>query len=153
MFQRTILVVLGTMLALPALAVTVITPDASLSSDERAVIAVEDDWVHAEVSHDEATLRRVIDDQFVFNQNSGQTSGKEALIGGVMSGSMSGQTISERSILVEGDTAVIFGTAELQFVPPDGEATSALLRYTTVYVKRDGQWRAIALHMAGRTSG
>ncbi|UCC15798.1 MAG: nuclear transport factor 2 family protein [Gammaproteobacteria bacterium] len=102
------------------------------------------------MTRDEATLRRVIDDQFILNSNSGLTSGKEALIEGVLGWNMTGQTISERSALVTCDTAVIFGTTELRFAVPGEADTSSLLRYTYTYVKRDGQWRAIALHMAGR---
>jgi len=124
---------------------------ASASTEEDAVLAAEDDWVRAEISRDEETLRRVIDDRFVFNSNSGQVSGKEALIKSVLGNEMTGQTITERTVLIEGDTAVIFGTTELRFASPDAEDTTSLLRYTTVYVKRDGQWRAIALHMARRS--
>lgn len=153
MIERMIVAAVLVMLTLPVLAVTVVTPETSLSSDELAVIAVEDDWVRAEVDQDEATLRRVIDDQFVFNGNDGQLSGKEDLIEGILGGSMTGQTITERSVMVNGDTATIFGTAELHFAPPGAAESVSLLRYTSVYVKRDGRWRAIAVHMARHTPG
>lgn len=123
----------------------------SASSEEEAVLAAEDAWIGAEISRDEATLRRVIDDRFVLNSNNGETSGKESLIESVLGWNMTGQTITERSVLVDGDTAVVFGTTELRFASPDGEETKSLLRYTTTFVKRDGQWRALALHMAKRT--
>lgn len=123
----------------------------SATSEEEAVLAAEDAWIGAEISRDEATLRRVIDDRFVANSNNGETSGKESLIGSVLGWNMTGQSITERSVLVDGDTAVIFGTTELRFASPDGEETKSLLRYTTTYVKRDGQWRALALHMARRS--
>lgn len=148
--QPMVLAALAAALVSPALAVTAVTSDAVLTPDEQAVMAVEDDWIRAEVARDEATLRRVLDDRFVFNQNNGQLSGKEALIEGVLGGSMTGQTISERSVKVDGDTAVIFGTTELRFGKPGEAETASLLRYTGVYVKRDGEWRAIALHMARR---
>lgn len=135
-----------------ALALLGICFGAAAATEEEAVLAAEDDWIRAEVNRDEATLRRVIDDQFVFNANDGQTSGRGQLIEGVLSWNMTGQTLSERSVLVTGDTAIIFGTTELRFGSPDGEETKSLLRYTSTYVKRDGQWRAIALHMAKRTS-
>lgn len=151
MIGRMMIGVLTAMWLGPALAATVVTPDAVLTADERAVLAVEDDWIHAEVARDGATLERVLADEFVFNQNDGQLSGRGDLIEGIVAGNMTGQTIIERSVMVDGDTAVIFGTTELRF-GGDGEAeTISLLRYTTVYVKRGGQWRAIALHMAQRT--
>lgn len=128
-----------------------VMPSTSMSAEESAVISAEEDWIRAEINRDERTLRRVIDDQFVANSNDGQTSGKEALIETVLGWNMTGQTISERSVLVNGDTAVIFGTTEMQFASPGKAATTSRLRYTATYVKRGGQWRAIALHMARRS--
>jgi ketosteroid isomerase-like protein len=123
----------------------------SYSDDEAVVIATEYEWVRAEVARVEAALRRLIDDQFVFNSNTGCTSGKEALIENVLRANMSGQTIGERSILLYGDTAVVFGTVEIQFASPGEEETVSRLRYTSTDMKRGGQWRAIALHLARRT--
>jgi ketosteroid isomerase-like protein len=141
------LTTLTAMLGLLAMATT-----ASVAAEEDAVTAAEDDWIRAEINHDEATLRRVIDDRFIANSNDGQTSGKEELIETVLGFAMTGQTITERSVLIDGDTAVIFGTTELRFASPGEEDTKSLLRYTATYVKRDGQWRALALHMATRVT-
>ncbi len=128
------------------------TPGSSLAAEEAAVIRAEDDWIRAEINNDEATLRRVIDDRFVLNSNDGTTSGKEDLIESALNWNMTGQKITERTVLVDGDTAVIFGTNEMQFASTDGEETVPLLRYTSTYVKRGEQWRAIALHMARRAA-
>jgi ketosteroid isomerase-like protein len=121
------------------------------ASEENAVIALEQEWVEAEANRDEATLRRVLDDQFTHNSNNGETSGKEAMIASVLEASITGQTITERTVSVRGATAIIFGTTVIRYDTPDGEASTAPLRYTAVYVKRDEQWRAIALQMTERT--
>ncbi len=133
------------------LSVAFLVPQAEaqeVSIDEAAVYQAEDDWINAEITRDEATLRRVIDDRFVFNSSNGETSGKEDLIATVLDWNMTGQTITERSILVDDDTAVIFGTTELRFAVTGADDHKSLLRYTSTYKKRDGQWRAIALHMS-----
>jgi ketosteroid isomerase-like protein len=122
----------------------------SVSNEEQRVLALEDEYVAAEISRDEATLRRIVDDRFVFNSNSGRTSGKVDLIHNILGWRMTGQTITERSVLVEGDTAVVFGTAELRFASDDKEDAKSLLRYTATYIKRQEEWRLIALHMARR---
>ena len=127
-------------------------PGGFASNDETALLAVEDAWINAEIERDEATLRRVIDERFVLNSNNGQTSGKEALIEGVLSWNMTGQTITERSVLVDGNSAMIFGTTEFRFTSEGSEETSSLMRYTTMYLKRNGKWRAIGLHMAKRSA-
>jgi len=116
------------------------------------VLSVEDEYVAAEVHRDEPTLRRILDDRFVYNDNDGTTSGKSELIRTVMGMSMTGQTLSERTILVDGDTALIFGTTELRFASDTGEESKSTLRYTSTYIKRHGQWRFLALQMTQRTA-
>ena len=123
----------------------------SAESDGDAVLAVEDTWTEAEANRDEAALRRVLDDQFTYNSSDGKTSGKEAMIEAVLGSTIAGQTITERTVSVSGETAIIFGTTAIRYDTPDGEIESSPLRYTSVYVMRNGQWRAIALQMTERT--
>lgn len=132
----------------------VATPPGAVAGvdEEAAVLAAEDAWVRAEIDGDEATLRRVLDDDFGLNRSNGTTGGKEDLIRGVLGFDMTDQKVTERSVVVSGDTAVVFGTAELFFATGDGGQKSSLLRYTTTWTKRSGQWRAIALHMSGRAA-
>jgi ketosteroid isomerase-like protein len=65
---------------------------------------------------------------------------------------MVGQTIRERSVLVEGDVALVFGTADLRFSNPGAGGSVSTLRYTSAYVKREGGWRMLALQMQQRAS-
>lgn len=122
----------------------------ALQTVEQRVLATEDEYVAAEVSRNEAILRRMIDDRFVYNSSRGTTSGKEELIQEVLKMAMVGQTLRERTVLVEGDIAFIFGTADLRFAGPDRTETTSSLRYTSVYVNRQGQWRMLALQMQQR---
>lgn len=125
--------------------------DTSQLMEEQRVLAVEDAWVNAEINRDEAILRQVIDDRFVFNANSGALSDKEALIKNVKGWNMTGQTITDRTVLVDGDVAVVFGTTEMRFDAEEKGESVSLLRYTATYIKRGDQWRALALQMAKRT--
>ena len=128
-------------------------PPASNSQDEeRRVFAAEDEYVAAEVSRDEAALRRMVDDRFVFNSSNGTTSGKDELIAEVLKMAMIDQTIRERSVLIDGDIAIVFGTADLKFARPDSTESLSSLRYTSTYVNRQGQWRMLALQMQKRAS-
>jgi len=121
-------------------------------SEEQRVLAVEDDYVAAEIDRDDAALRRIVDDRFVFNRANGTTTGKEELIQAVLAMRMVGQAISERSVLIEGDTAFVFGTAELRLAVPGKEDAISTLRYTATYVKRDQQWRLLTLQMQPRAA-
>jgi ketosteroid isomerase-like protein len=120
-------------------------------TEEAQVAAVEDEWLAAEVAHDEAFLRRVMDDRYTMNRRNGTTLGKEEYIAGILGGVMVDVWASERTVLVDGDTAVTFATVNVidEGVPADAPPRSS--RYTLVYVKRDGQWRAIAFHISERS--
>ncbi len=120
-------------------------------TEEARVLAVEDTYVAAELASDEATLRELVDDRFVFNSSGGTTTGKEAFIQSVLGMAMVGQAIRERSVLVEDDVALVFGTTEMRFADPGEPETVSTLRYTSTYVRRGGAWRLLALQMQGRT--
>jgi ketosteroid isomerase-like protein len=135
--------------ASPAQAMTNSTPR---QDEEQRVLAAEDEYVAAEVARDEAALRRLVDDRFVFNSGNGTVTGKEDFIQTVLKMAMTGQTIRERSVLVEGDVALVFGTAELRFADPGKEDSAQALRYTSTYVRRQGQWRMLALQMQQRAT-
>ncbi len=144
------LLAVGVLTSAGGFAQTMSAPPAG--SEEQRVLAVEDDYVAAEINRDEAALRRIVDDRFVFNRANGTTTGKEELIQAVLGMRMVGQAISERSVLVEGDTAIVFGTAELRLAVPGKEDAISTLRYTATYVKRDRQWRMVALQMQPRAA-
>jgi len=115
------------------------------------VLATEDAYVAAELARDEAALRRLVDDRFAFNSSHGTTTDKEALIESVLAMHMVGQTISERSVLVEDHVALVFGTTELRFAGPGEPETKSTLRYTSTFILREGAWRLLALQMQQRT--
>lgn len=128
------------------------TSGATFASEEQRVAALEDEWLQAEVKHDKATLRRVIDDRYTVNVSNGTTYGKEQYIAEVLAGVMMSASITERTVLVDGDTAVTFGTVNVVDPPGEGaKPTPRSLRYTLVYIKRDGQWRALAFHISKRS--
>jgi hypothetical protein len=119
-------------------------------SEEQCVLAAEDEYVAAELSRNEAALRRLVDDSFQYNSGRGTTSGKEELIAGVLQMNMVGQTIKERSVLIEGNVALVFGTPEIRFAGTGKPDSMSTLRYTATYLNRQGQWRMLALQMQQR---
>jgi len=127
------------------------TPGSSKSEEQR-VLAAEDEYVAAEVSRDEAALKRLVDDRFVRVLSNGSTYGKEELIQGILKLRMSKQSLQERLALVESNFAIVIGTADLSFAHPDKPDTLSVLRYSSTYIKRDGQWRMLSLHLAQRAA-
>jgi ketosteroid isomerase-like protein len=60
---------------------------------------------------------------------------------------MVSQTITDRTVVVDGDMAIVFGTANFRFAVEGKDDEVSAGRYTTAYIKRDGRWRALALQM------
>jgi len=116
-------------------------------TDEQQVIAVESQWVEAEVHRDAAVLERVLDDRFILNSSSGELRDKATVIADVLRWTMVEQTITDRTVLIDDDTAIVFGTANFRFAVEGKDDEVSAGRYTTVYLKRDGRWRALALQM------
>ena len=98
-------------------------------------------------------MRRLLDDRFVWNRSNGTTTGKEAYVQNIMKDSFSlvGQHLRERSVLLQGDMAFVFGTTDLRFVDPGQPETKTSLRYTAAYARQDGQWRMLVLQMQPRS--
>lgn len=119
----------------------------SASCDEQQVVATEDEWVQAEINRDAVVLGRVLDDRFLVNSTKGEPKDKATVIADVLSWKMIDQTITDRTVLVDDDTAIVFGTANFRFAVEGKSDELSTARYTTTYVKRNGKWRAIALHM------
>lgn len=122
-------------------------PAVPVLTDEQQVIATESDWVQAEVHRDAAVLERVLDDRFLVNSSTGELSDKAAVIAEVLGWKMISQTITDRTVVVDGNTAIVFGTANFRFAVDGKDDEVSAGRYTTTYIKRDGRWRALALQM------
>ena len=144
------IIVFSTAIVLTTL--TALAQDAGASADEQRVLETEDAYVAAEVAGDDEALRRLIDDRFVFNSSNGVTTGKEEFIQYVLQMSLVDQTIRERSVLLEGRVALVFGTAELVFGGEGKEESVSILRYTATYVQRGEEWRMLALQMQKRAT-
>jgi hypothetical protein len=127
--------------------------DAALNNqgEVERVLAAEDEYVAAEVTRDEPSLRRLVDARFVRVLSNGSTYGKEEFIQGILKLRMSKQLLRERSALVEGNFAVVIGTADIWFAQAEGPDKLSTLRYSSTYIKREGQWRMLSLHLAQRT--
>ena len=116
-------------------------------TEEQKVLLVEQDWINAEVRHDEAELNRVIDEQFIVNSGNSKPATKADVIASVLNWNMVAQTLTNQTVLVDGDTAIVMGTAHFTTAVEGKDNAESAAHYTTTYIKRDGQWRALALQM------
>jgi len=118
------------------------------SPEAQAVLAVEDAYSAAEVAHDEPVLRRILDDSFVLNRGDGARLGKEAVIAAVLGDPTIGQELTERTVVVRDNIAIVLGTAAVTYKVDATRLGRARHRYTATYHYRDGAWYLLALHVS-----
>jgi hypothetical protein len=103
----------------------------------------------AENKHDATTLRRILDDKFVSSSGAKKPIDKEAFIREIVSGDVdpaASQTLTDRIVILDNDTAVVVGTDTAHGID-NGVAYTIVFRYTVTYIRRHGQWVALAEHL------
>lgn len=124
-------------------------------SDEQQLHKLESDWIAAEIKRDPAALRRILDERFIATFAAGKSVDKEGFIRVVLgdgSDNTLSQDLSEQTVLVADDTAVIFETDTVRGIAHDKPYT-LVLRISTTYLKRHGRWLALAEHIAKEREG
>ena len=133
-----------------ALAGDATTGVGSASADvAQQLFALERLWVDAENKRDAQTLNRILDRQYIATFGSGAPLRKDEFIRGITedeSDTMASQTSSDRTLVLDGDTAIVVGTDTIRG-SDHGKAYTRQARYTTTYIRRDGRWLALAEHM------
>jgi hypothetical protein len=116
------------------------------SDDEQAVLKADSDWAAAEMSRNGTALERILDDQFIATFGEGKPVGKPAFIKSILSEDPAKrvtQELSNRSVIVDGDTAVVVET-DTETTIKNAEKRVLFWRFTVTYIKREGRWIALA---------
>ena len=132
------------------LALALICPAAAhaQSADVRQqVIDATRQWIDAENKHDAAVLDRILDDQFISTYAANGPRTKADFIKGITKGPVDptqSQDLTDVSVAVDGDTAVIVGTDTFHSATAKPVAP---LRFTITYVRKQGHWVALGEHI------
>lgn len=108
--------------------------------------SLEESRFAAMLSRDVAALRRILADDLTYTHSSGQLENKAQFLESIASGSFQYLAILPEGALdvrVYGDSAVVTGKGTFR-VKAGGEERSLKLRFTDVYVSRDGVWQMVA---------
>lgn len=112
---------------------------------ENQVVALENEWVQLEMSRNAEGLKAILDDHFAATFGGAEPMDKATFVQQILADTEGWkQALSEQKVIVDGDVA--FTTGVDTVTPPD--KPSHAVRYTAMYVYRDGHWRAFAQHMA-----
>jgi ketosteroid isomerase-like protein len=138
---------LTTRLALvAALALASAAPHASAQSVvERELIQLERDWDAAFFKNDVAFIDRVLAPEFMATYPDGSRGDrtKELANAAAFNQQIESSTLSEFTVQVHGDTAVVWFTRRL-VGPSKGQRLEVVHRYLDVFVRRDGRWLCVA---------
>lgn len=107
------------------------------------LIAVEHQWIQALQSHDTAALDRLLDDSFVDSTFRGGLRTKhDVLTGPRAAGAYRSIRLDDMNVRRYGDTAIVTGVNVLE--GPGGHDDLAHVRFTDVFMRERGRWRAVS---------
>ncbi len=138
-------IVVVVLLALcPALALT--------AGPEEEVRAMEKLWNESRVRADVAALDRLLDAGWTVTHGDGTINTKAEYLADLKSGArkfFADVKQDDFTVRIYGDTAVAAGLSDSK-VEYKGKPSGGALRFTRVYVKRDGRWIMIVSHATRR---
>lgn len=122
------------------------------TSDSNAAISqtlqgMEQTWLNAEKNHDAATFEKLVADDWVAITPDGKTQTRAERAAEIKGSHVGSATLGNMKVRVFGDTAVVTGTDD-ETTTHDGKETTGHYVWTDVFVKRHGQWLAVASQTA-----
>ena len=115
------------------------------SAVERELIQLERDWDAAFFRNDTAFIDRVLAAEFMATYPDGSRGdrAKELANAAAFNQQVESSTLSEFTVQVHGDTAIVWFTRRL-VGPSKGKRLEIVHRYLDVFVRRDGRWQCVA---------
>lgn len=130
-----------------ALLLTAASAWAAGSAIEEAILKLEARRIQAMIAVDLPTLDGILADDLTYVHSNGKMESKAEFLARLKSGDLKYRAMPRQEVQVRvlGCAAVVTGRAGLE-VQSGGETLSLPLRFTDVYVERDGRWRMVAWH-------
>jgi ketosteroid isomerase-like protein len=121
-----------------------ISPPANSEDTQRVITRLEHEWVSAILAKDTATLDRLLAADFVGTTND-QKYFKEDAIRDVQTGTHESLELNDIDVRVFGNAAIATMSQD-ERSRHGNEDFSGKYLFTNVWIKTDGQWRAVASH-------
>ena len=128
--------------AVPASASQKTTP---VASDQQILIGLEQGWNEALYRNDVAFVEKLLDDEFIVTYEDGSRGdkAKELAIVARFNQQVESAIQDEFTVKVYRDTAVVWFTLRLVGLK-QGQRTELTMRYTDVWVLRNGEWKCVS---------
>lgn len=119
-----------------------------MSDDEERLREIQQQLAKAWVQRDRAFIEDVLAPEWRVTQTDGSILSRAEVLHNAFEENnliVETSTIDDVSVTVIGGTAIVRGRTEATGVV-NGKPATARLRFTDVFVKRSGRWRAVASH-------
>jgi Ketosteroid isomerase homolog len=125
----------------------------STGNTEEQIEKLENDRAQAVVKGDVASLDKMTSDDYTIIDRAGRMRDKQATMAAIKSGDikLTSNKLSDLKVRVYGDTAVVTGRSDAEG-SINGTPSNGPVRFTRVYVKKDGQWQSVAFQQTPITS-
>jgi ketosteroid isomerase-like protein len=132
------------------LGVLALTPSWAQSPDEeteKELINLQNEWATARIKGDVAFLERLYAKEFRITAMDGSVVDRARDIAVFASGEMKPQAINDENmkVAVYGETAIVTGVEDVKGTYK-GNYGEFALRFTNVFIRRDGRWQMVTHH-------
>jgi ketosteroid isomerase-like protein len=116
-------------------------------STEKAVLALENQWMKSQKENNPDILAPLLADKFVVTNSAGKVRNKTEALANARATKYSSVEYQDMKVTVYGDTAIATGGFKGQGTDDSGKAFNTHSRWTDTWVKMpDGKWQCVASH-------
>lgn len=122
---------------------------------DREIRRLEDQANRAVVEGDVAFFDRVLAEDFTHTSQSGKFRTRAEWMQGREQGKSNYESFETEDVHIRiyGDTALVTGLSDARWREADGQPRSGQYRFLRVWVRRDGQWQAVAFQSTATSGG
>jgi len=116
---------------------------------EKAVAALEQQWLQSQKTNNPDLVAPLIADKFVGTGPDGKVTGKAELLADAKATKYSSMEYEDVKVTVFGDTAIATGGSKSKGTDASGKAMDEHVRWTDTWVKMPGgKWQCVASHVS-----
>jgi ketosteroid isomerase-like protein len=131
------------------LLVTIAGSQAQTEGTQRAVSALEHQWLQAQNTSNPDMLAPLLADNFVSTSPEGKVTGKSETLAVTKTQKWTSGEYRDEKVSVYGDTAIATGVFTGKGVDASGKSLDETVRWTDTWVKMpNGKWQCVASHVS-----
>ena len=113
------------------------------NAETARLIVLDKQWMDAYTRKDKSALKDIESENFVAIEEDGSVLSREQDLAGLSGFSLDSVQLSEMTARIFGTTGIVTGRMKLHFANQAKSGTTEL-RFTDVFVKRDGKWHGVS---------